>query len=140
MVPVANSRITARNPIHSQGTNTAATACTAATVISTSKAMVRIGWRRLCRGRSGTGRSPCFRQVVEQASQVGPGLGVHGPVDSLVELGLVEAPVAEVLGQAVGDRLALGVGDTQVLVGIGAAEQRRETAVPVRAGPDWLSE
>ena len=84
------------------------------------------------------GRSPCFRQVVEQATQVGPGLGVHGPADSLVELGLVQAAVGEVLGQAVGDRLTLGVRDAQVLIGVEAAEQWRETAVPVRAGPDWL--
>ena len=84
----------------------------------------------------GHGRSPCFRQVVEQASQVGPGLGVHGPADSLVELGLVQAAVTEVLGQAVGDRLPLSVGNPQVLIGIQAAEQRRETTVPVRAaGP-----
>ena len=132
MVPVANSRITARNPIHSQGTNTAATACTAATVISTSNTTARNGCRCLRRGPFGHCRSPCFRQVVEQATQVGAGLGVHGPADSLVELGLVQAAVAEMLGQAVSDRLALGVGDAQVLIGVGAAEQRGETAVPVR--------
>ena len=56
-------------------------------------------------------RSPCFRQVIKEAVQVGAGLGAHGPPDALVELGLVEAAVAEVLGQAVGDRLALGVGN-----------------------------
>ena len=61
-------------------------------------------------------RSPCFRQVVEQAVQVGAGLGAHGPADALVELGLVKTAGAEVLGQAVGDRLALGVGNPHVLV------------------------
>ena len=84
----------------------------------------------------GHGRSPGFRQVVEQATQVGAGLGVHGPADPLVELGLVQPAVTEMLGQAVGDRLPLSVGNPQVLIGIRAAEQRRETAVPVRAaGP-----
>ena len=67
-------------------------------------------------------RSPCFRQVINKTVQVGARLGVHGPADSLVELGLVQAPVAEVLGQAVGDRLALGVGNPKVLIGIGAGE------------------
>ena len=61
-------------------------------------------------------RSPCFRQVVEQAVQVGAGLGAHGPADTLVELGLVKTAGAEVLGQAVGDRLPLGVGNPHVLV------------------------
>ena len=92
------------------------------------------------RGPFGHGRSPCFRQVVEQATQVGAGLGVHGPADALVELGLVQAAVGEVLGQAVGDRLPLGVRDAQVLIGIGAAEQRRETAGPGLAVPeDWMA-
>jgi hypothetical protein len=61
-------------------------------------------------------RSPCFRQVVEQAVQVGAGLGAHGLADALVELGLVKTAGAEVLGQAVGDRLPLGVGNPHVLV------------------------
>ena len=81
-------------------------------------------------GMFGRCRSPCFRQVVEQATKVGAGLGVHGPGHSLVELGLVQAAVSEVLGQAVGDRLPLGVGNPHVLIGIGAGEQRRETAGP----------
>ena len=73
--------------------------------------------RLACRvGRVGRCRSPCFRQVLEQAVQVGAGLGAHGPADALVELGLVETAGAEVLGQAVGDRLALGVGNPHVLV------------------------
>ena len=66
--------------------------------------------RCLRRGRSAR-PEPRFRQVVEQATQVGSGLGVHGPADLLVELGLVQAAVAEVLGQAVGDRLPLGAGN-----------------------------
>ena len=80
------------------------------------------GWR--CRRRGGPFgcRSPRFRQVIKEAVQVGAGLGVHGPADALVELGLVQAPVAEVLGQAVGDRLPLGVGNPEVLIGIGAGE------------------
>ena len=75
-----------------------------------------------CRSSCYSCRSPCFRQVIKKTVQVGAGLGVHGPADSLVELGLVQAPVAEVLGQAVGDRLALGVGNPEVLIGIGAGE------------------
>jgi hypothetical protein len=69
-------------------------------------------------------RSPCVRQIREQAAQVRPGLGAHGPPDAIVELGLVQAAGGEVLGQAVGDLLALGVGDAQVLVRIGGPEQR----------------
>ena len=139
MVPVANSRITARNPIHSQGTDTAATACAAATVTRTSNTTVRMRVPAPAPWPFGHCRSPCFRQVVEQASQVGAGLGVHGPADALVELGLVQAAVAEVLGQAVGDRLTLGVGNPQVLIGVGAAEQRGETrGSGTGRAADWL--
>src|SRR5487761_1825279 len=60
------------------------------------------------------------RQVVEQPGQVGAGLGPHRLIDALVELGLVEAAVAVVLGQPVGDLRALGVGDPQV--GLAVAE------------------
>ena len=70
-------------------------------------------------------RGPCFRQVGEQPPQVGPGLGAHGPPDPVIEPGPVEAASGEVPGQPAGDRLALGVGDAQVLVGIHAGARRR---------------
>ena len=59
-------------------------------------------------------------QVVEQPAQVRLGLGPHRLIDALVELGLVEAPVAVVLGQAIGDLGALGIRDPQVAVGVTA--------------------
>src|SRR5579875_3961345 len=77
-----------------------------------------------------TCRSPGVRQVVEQAAEIRPGLGVHCAPDPLVELGLVQASLAEVLSQAVGDRLAFGVGNPQVLVGVETTQQRREAARP----------
>ena len=83
-------------------------------------------------------RGPCFRQVGEQPPQVAPGLGAHGPPDPVVELGLVEAASGEVLGQPAGDRLALGVGDAQVLVGIHAAARGRSTS-PAAPAPSPLS-
>ena len=66
--------------------------------------------------RSGAAGAPVSGRSSNRPAQVGAGLGVHGPADSLVELGLVQAAVAEVLGQAVGDRLPLGVGNPHVLV------------------------
>jgi hypothetical protein len=104
-----------RKPIHSSGQTT----CAGRDGDEDDQRASRIGWR--CRRRgwpagSGRCRSPCFRQVVEQAVQVGAGLGAHGPADALVELGLVKTAGAEVLGQAVGDRLPLGVGNPHVLV------------------------
>ena len=77
-------------------------------------------------------RSPCLRQVREQPAQVGPGLGAHGPPDPVIELGLVQAASGEVLGQPTADRLALGVGDAQVLVGIHAAARRQSTSPAAR--------
>ena len=77
-------------------------------------------------------RSPCFRQVGEQPPQVAPGLGAHSPPNPVIELGLVQAAGGEVLGQPTGDRLALGVGDAQVLVGIHAARARSTSPVAPR--------
>jgi hypothetical protein len=67
-------------------------------------------------------------QVVEQPAQVRLGLGSHRLIDALVELGLVEAPVAVVLGQTVGDLSTLGIRDPQVTVGV-AAPARPERAI-----------
>ena len=61
------------------------------------------------------------RQVVEQARQVAAGLGGHRPADPVVELGLVEPAVGVVLAEELGDRVALGVGDADVLVGVADA-------------------
>jgi hypothetical protein len=54
------------------------------------------------------------RQVGEQPAQVRVSLGSHCLVEPLVELGLVEPPVPEVLGQQVSDLGALGVGEPQI--------------------------
>ena len=83
-------------------------------------------------------RSPCLRQVGEQPAQVGPGLGAHGPPNPVIELGLVQAASGEVLGQPAADRLALGVGDAQVLVGIHAAARRQSTSPAARRAVTFI--
>ena len=60
-------------------------------------------------------------QVVEEAREVAAGLGGHGPVDALVELGLVETAVGVVRAQLLGDRVSVRVGDADVLVGVADA-------------------
>jgi hypothetical protein len=49
------------------------------------------------------------------------GLGRHRPADPLVELGLVETALGVVLGEQLGDRVTVGVGDAQLLVGVADA-------------------
>ena len=75
--------------------------------------------------RAGTSRArprgPGLRKVVEQARQVAAGLGGHRPADPVVELGLVEPAVGVVLAEELSDRVALGVGDPDVLVGVADA-------------------
>ena len=66
-------------------------------------------------------RRPEVGQVVEQAREVAAGLGGHRLADPLVELGLVEAAVGVVRAQLLGDRVPLGVGDADVLVGVADA-------------------
>src|SRR5262249_31790739 len=83
-------------------------------------------------------RPRCFGlgQVVEQAVQVRLRLGLHRPVEALVELLLVEPPVPVVLGQAVGDLRALSVGNPQVWVGPARAAAKR-SAPPWRIVRRW---
>ena len=78
--------------------------------------------RRAARARRPRGpRRPGVGQVVEEAREVAAGLGGHRPADPLVELGLVEAAVGVVRAQLLGDRVPLGVGDADVLVGVADA-------------------
>jgi predicted DNA-binding transcriptional regulator YafY len=82
------------------------------------RVLVPAAGRRLGR-LGGLGVGP--GQVGEYAVQVGVGLGLHGLVQALVELGLVQPPVAVVLGQQVGHVGPLGVGNPQAGVAGAAA-------------------
>jgi hypothetical protein len=64
--------------------------------------------------------------------------GAHGAPDPVVELGLVQAASREVLGQPAAGRLALGVGDAQVLVGIHAAARRQNTSPAARRAVTFI--
>ena len=113
--------MTAISPIQSQGLNAHAhgfkanvRVCTATIATRMASTTDSIRSFRLP-GRWGR------RQVGEQPAQVPVGLGPHGLIEPLLELGLVQPSVPVVRGQEVRDLGAFGVGDPQVAVAAPAA-------------------
>lgn len=92
--------------------------------------MNRKGTNRPRRDRAGGGLVLQGREVIEQPMEIAPGGGPDGPVQSGLELDLVEAAFGEVVRQPIGHLVPFGVGGPEVGIGRRAAPGVRVDGVP----------